>query len=165
MADTIEQKIKALLTTNTSKQRIWKELSPTVNHGKLVFHLNNLAPPGRGQQVQLLILGLAAILALITGRQLYAMTLDNRIDLTLFLGLVVPIIHFYLLREVLLCHRTGFQFTAILSLLALLRPENRVGFEPWLYLVMAALAGWLYWFLFPKKENFIPPPTADSSES
>ncbi|MBC8209185.1 MAG: hypothetical protein H8E79_08485 [Desulfobulbaceae bacterium] len=157
MIDKIEQQIKGLLAANKSKQGIWKELSPTIDQSKLIFHLNNLALPSRGAKVQYLVLGLAALLILITGRQLYAITIDSRIDLALFLGLIPPIIHIYLLREILLCHRTGFQFTAILSVLALLRPENRIGFEPWLYLILAALAGGLYYFLFPKKDNFIPP--------
>ncbi len=158
MAEKIEQKIKTLLNSNKSKQGVWKELSPTVDQPKLIFHLNNMALPSRGAKVQFLILALAILLALITGRQLYAIIADSRIDLALFLGLVTPIIHIYLLREILLCHRIGFQFTAILAILALLRPENRIGLEPWLYLVMAALAGGLYFFLFPKKENIAPPP-------
>jgi len=80
-----------------------------------------------------------ALLALLTGRQL-ARALGGPLDILVCFDLVVPTIHVYLIREIAFHHRFGYQAAAVLSLAALLRPENRVLPELACYPLLALLA-------------------------
>ncbi len=66
--------------------------------------------------------------------------------------LVAPMIHLYVLRQVLRFRKMGYQVLMVVAVLALVNPENRVLPELALFPAMTALAGYLYWQLFRRKE-------------
>ncbi|MFH7321312.1 hypothetical protein ACHHRT_11985 [Desulfurivibrio sp. D14AmB] len=152
MAQSLENKIEAALTAGESRRSILERLKQSEEPHKLLFHLNNISNPVRRGKYLYLNLLLALILLFVTSKKLLAIVLFGAFDLLLFLSLVVPIINFYLLREILRFRRIGYQFLAVLATLSLLHPENHFFPEFPLHLAMAGLAGLLYFKLFPKAE-------------
>ncbi len=148
----LEDQIEQALTNGESRLAIMARLRQTEDPQKLLFHLNNISNPGvRGKYLYLNLL-LALILLFVTSKKLLAIVLFGAFDLLLFLSLVVPIINFYLLREILRFRRIGYQFLLVLATLSLLHPENHFLPEFPLHLAMAGLSGLLYLKMFPKKE-------------
>ncbi|MHB8709346.1 MAG: hypothetical protein ACYC9I_10765, partial [Desulfuromonadales bacterium] len=64
--------------------------------------------------------------------------------------LVGPMIHLYVLRQLLRFRKIGYQLLFVLSLLSLLNPENRALPEVVLFPALAVAAGLLFLRLFPK---------------
>ncbi|MEJ2689813.1 MAG: hypothetical protein P8130_07665 [Deltaproteobacteria bacterium] len=70
---------------------------------------------------------------------------------TALAGLVVPVINVYFIRLLLQFRKIGYQFVFLLSILALVYPENRQPVEFALHLLLIIMSGHLYLRLFPGK--------------
>jgi len=153
MRHTLEKEIKALLKRNQSKQAIYKTLATDTNQNELTNLLNNLPLNSRRKITFGITLFLVGLLTLLTIKQGLFAYLHSNTAASLILGFVGPIIHIYIIRELLRSHRLAYQLLPLLSILALFRPENRILPDMYMYICMAVLSGILYLFLFPKKEQ------------
>jgi hypothetical protein len=153
MADKIEKEIEQLLAEGRKKPQIWKQLRKGEKPYKALFFLNNAAKPEDRRKYQILNLFLALILGFITFKKLLTALSFGSLDIFLLLGLVVPIINIYVLREILRFHRLGYRFLFVLSCLSLLQPENHHLQEIIFILLMIAASGYLHLQMFPGKEQ------------
>ncbi len=145
----LEQKVRDLLFQGLDKQQVYGRLVTYDNRDELRFLLDNLPAPEPRRKYLYLNIMLISMLGIITARKLYSLWgLDTFNIFTLFI-LVVPTINIYLMREIMLFHRTGFQFTAILSAISLLNAENRGLPEIVFIPIMVAIAAFLYFKLYP----------------
>ena len=156
MRQTLEKEIKALLKNKQSKEAIYKRLATNTNKDELINLLNNLPLASRRNKTLIITLFLVVILTLLTIKQCLFIYLHENSNVSLILGFIGPIIHIYIIRELLLSHRLAYQILPLLSVLALFRPENRILPDMYMYICMAVLSGMLYLFLFPKKEQMYP---------
>jgi hypothetical protein len=159
MRHTLEKNIKILLQKNQSKEKVYKTLATESNRPELTHSLNNLPLWERRKKTFLITLFLVVLLALLTIKQLLFIYLHENSNVSLILGFIGPIIHIYIIRELLLSHRLAYQVLPLLSILALVRPENRILPDMYMYLCMAVLSGLLYLFLFPKSDRMQLPAT------
>ena len=157
MRQTFEKEIKALLHKNQSKKTIYKTLATDSNKYELTHLLNNLPLENRRKNTLPITLFLLLLLILLTIKQFLFMYLQANSNVSLILGLIGPMIHIYIIRELMLSHRLAYQVLPLLSILALFRPENRILPDMYMYIGMAALSGLLYLFLFPKSEQLTVP--------
>ncbi len=135
-----------------SRGDIYARLSDSEDRDELAYFLDNLPEPDLRSRYIYLVYILAALLAAVTVRKLImATSWVGGFNAFSLLSLVVPTINIYLIREVLLFHRNGFQFTAILSLISLVNAENRVMPEVVIMPLTALLAGFLFFRMFPKE--------------
>lgn len=156
MADSLEKQIDAMLRNGDSKRSIYTKFDSPEKRNRLIFFLNNKSIISRrhkymwvnlllgivlfGMNIKLL-LGIADIIS-IKGPGFY-----------LIADFFVPTINFYILREMFLFHRTGYQFLVVLTGLALIvYPHNRVMPDFLVNLSMIALGAFLYIKLFPRNE-------------
>jgi len=153
MQQSLEKEIKALLKKNQSKRAIYKMLVTDANKSELTNLLNNLPLNARRKITFGITLFIVALLTLLTIKQSLYVYLHSNTAASLILGFVGPIIHIYILRELLRSHRLAYQLLPFLSILALLHQENRILPDMYMYICMAILSGILYLFLFPKKEH------------
>ncbi len=145
----LEQKVRELLFQGLDKQQVYERLVTYDNRDELRFLLDNLPAPEPRRKYLYLNIMLISMLGIITARKLYSLWgLDTFNIFTLFI-LVVPTINIYLMREIMLFHRTGFQFTAILSAISLLNAENRGLPEIVFIPIMVGIAAFLYFKLYP----------------
>ncbi len=145
----LEQQVRELLFQGLSKQEVYDRLATYNNRDELRYLLNNLPAPEPRRKYLYLNIILISMLGIITARKLYTLWgIDTFSIFTLFI-LVVPTINIYLMRELMLFHRTGFQFTAILCAISLLNSENRMLPEIVFIPLIVALAGFLYFKLYP----------------
>ncbi len=145
----MEQQVRELLFQGLSKQEVYDRLATYNNRDELRYLLNNLPAPEPRRKYLYLNIILISMLGIITARKLYTLWgIDTFSIFTLFI-LVVPTINIYLMRELMLFHRTGFQFTAILCAISLLNSENRMLPEIVFIPLIVALAGFLYFKLYP----------------
>jgi len=93
---------------------------------------------------------LALVILTLTVKALYGIATIQMIALKnshfsplLLLDLIVPMVNFYVLNKVIRRQRQGYQYMAVLGLLALLRPENQGQPELSLYLAAIALSALL----------------------
>ncbi len=156
----LEKQVLAMLHGGSSKQAVLARLATRENRDELLALLNDLPTEARRRQHIWINWMLLVFLFAVTSRKIYQITLllmaaisADRFSPLLLLHLVVPAINFYILREVLLFHRRGYLFLAVISVLALFRPENRVQPDIVLYPAMAALAIALMFRLFPAREK------------
>jgi hypothetical protein len=77
----------------------------------------------------------------------------GQFSLLLLLDLIVPMINFYILAKLIRFQRQGYQFMAILGLLALIRPDNHIMPDLAMYLVVSGLSIFLLLRLFPKQQR------------
>jgi hypothetical protein len=152
MADSLDKQVELLLQEGKSKQSIYTRLKKPDNRARLVFSLNNASLLPRRKAYMWINLFLAASLLGMTLKRLLLIDISGNFDFFLVFDFIVPTINFYILREILRFHRTGYQFLAVLTGLALLYPENRVLPDLFINLGMIALAVFLYLRLFPKDE-------------
>jgi hypothetical protein len=152
MRQTLEKEIKALLKKNQSKRTIYKTLATDANKNELTNFLNNLPLGSRRKKTFIITLFLVVLLTLLTIKQVLFIYLHENSNVSLILGFIAPIIHVYIIRELLLSHRLAYQILPLLSILAIFRPENRIIPDMYMYICMAVLSGILYLFLFPKSE-------------
>jgi len=145
----LEQKVRELLFQGLTKQEVYDRLATYDNREELGSLLNNLPAPEPRRKYLYLNIMLISMLGIITARKLYSLWgIDTFNIFTLFI-LVVPTINIYLMRELMLFHRTGFQFTAILCAVSLLNAENRMLPEIVFIPLIVALSGFLYYKLYP----------------
>jgi hypothetical protein len=162
MADPFEQQVLNELKQGRSKQNILKKLATTENRDDLTWYLNQY-PTGKGRKETFLINWLLIIILLaVTVNKLYFIAMVqlkavavDQFSPMLLLDLIVPAINFFVLSKIIRFHRQGYQFMAVLGILALFRPENRVIPILPMYLVITALSFFLLWRLFPKQERIM----------
>jgi hypothetical protein len=156
MAAELEKQVERLLRQGDGKEKIYQRLEREENRSALIFHLNNLSLPRDRRKYQVLNLVLATLLLFVTSKKLIAAFAFGVLDLWLLLMLVVPIINLFVLRQILRFRRLGYQFLFVLSLLALLQPENHHPQEALLLALMSGLSGFLYLRLFPRQRMLRP---------
>ncbi len=160
MADALEQQILGELKKGTGKPALLKKLDTKDNHDDLVWYLNHL-PTGKGRKdCQWINWLLVIVLLALTVKKLYFMAMVqlnaaaiNQFSPMLLLDLIVPAINFYVLSKIIRFHRQGYQFMAVLGVLALVRPENRIVPDLALYLIIISLSIFLLLRLFPKQDR------------
>lgn len=153
MRQTLEKQIKILLQKGQSKKVIFKRLATDTNRDDLTNLLNNLPTGDRRKKTFIITLFLVVLLTLLTIKQVLFIYLHENSNVSLILSLIAPIVHIYIIRELLFSHRLAYQVLPLLSVLALFRLENRIVPDMYMYICMAVLSGALYMFLFPKKEQ------------
>lgn len=153
MRNPLEIEIKHRLRQGQSKKDIFAKLSSEQNKDSLQHMLNNLPDHERNKKMLPVRLLMFTLLILLTIKQFLFVYLHEASSVDLMLGLIGPLIHVYIMRELLRNHRLGYQILPLLSILALFRPENRITPDMYMYMTMALLSGLLFFFLFPKKER------------
>lgn len=153
MQYTLEKEIKSRLRNSQSKKQIYKALSTDTNEGELLHLLNNFPSQEKRRKTLIINWFLLLLLALLTIKQCLFIYLQGRFDIAAILALIGPMIHFFIMRELLIGHRLGYQLLPVLSILALFRPENRISPDMYMYMCMAALSSLLYLILFPKNDQ------------
>lgn len=152
MSKSLDKQVEELLRRGKGKKEIYRELQTQENRTKLAFFLNNKTSLARRKKYMWINLSLCAALLGMTIRRLLAISFTGHFDFLLFFDFIVPTINFYVLREILLFQRTGYQLLAILTGLALLYQQNRVLPDLLINLGMITLAMFLYFRMFPKEE-------------
>jgi hypothetical protein len=154
MADSMEKQIDAMLQNGDSKQAIFTKFDNPDTRARLIFFLNNKSLMIRRRKYMWVNLFLGIMLLGMTLKRLLAIADAGHFDFYLLADFIVPTINFYILREIFLFHRTGYQFLTVLTILALFYPENRIMPDLLINLCMIALSVFLYLNLFPKNELF-----------
>ncbi|WP_446008274.1 hypothetical protein [Candidatus Electrothrix sp.] len=164
MIDPLEQKILAELNKGHSKQNILKKLATDENKEDLVWYLNHYPTEKKRKKVRLLNYLLILVILIVTVKKLYFIALVqlnaisiNQFSPLLLVELLVPAINFYIMVKIIQWYRQGYQFAAVLSLLALIRPENRIMPDAIMYLVITVLSVFLLFQLFPQQEKLRDP--------
>lgn len=153
MRQPLEEEIKILLQQGKSKESIYRKLKTDTNHYELANLLNSLPLGDRKKKTFAITLFLVALLVLLTIKQFLFIYLHENSNVSLILGLIGPMIHLYVMRQLLLSNRLAYQLLPLLSVLALFRSENQIEPDMYMYGCMAILSGALYFYLFPKKEQ------------
>ncbi len=158
----IEQQVRLELSRGYSKQKISARLSQENNRDDVLFFLNILPEELLRKQYLWVNRLLCLLLLTITVKKLYDMAMlqltaisTNQFSPLLLLDLIVPAINFYVLSKIFRFHRQGYQFMAVLGMLALLRPENRIQPDLSLYIIIIGLSALLFLRLFPKNRKII----------
>jgi hypothetical protein len=158
----IEQLVRLELSRGHSKQEILTRLSQENDRDEVLFLLNILPEEQLRRQHLWLNRLLCLLLLAITVKKLYDMAMlqlaaisTNQFSPLLLLDLIVPMINFYVLSKILRFHRQGYQFMAVLGVLALLRPENRMQPDLSLYIIIVGLSVLLLLRLFPKNRKIV----------
>jgi len=160
MTDPLEKQVQDELKKGRSKQRILKGLATSDNREELVWILNQYPTDKKKQKILFLNWLLILVLLIVTMKKLYFIALIqlNAISIhqfspLLLVELIVPAINFYILTKIIRFSRQGYQFAAVLSLLALIRPENRIMPDIIMYITVITLSVFLLLYLFPKQEK------------
>lgn len=158
--DSLEQQVRIELKKGGSKKNILKELATADNREELVWYLDQYPIAEKRQKILWLNYFLIVLLLVITLKKLYFIALIqlNAISIgqfspLLLVELLVPAINFYILTKIIRFYRQGYQFGAVLALLALVRPENRVMPDFIMYLLVIILSSLLLAHLFPKQDK------------
>ena len=153
MADSLEKQIDSMLQNGDSKKSIFTKFDNPDIRTRLLFYLNNKSLLSRRHKYMWINLFLGVALLGITLKRLLAIADAGHFDFALLADFIVPTINFYILREIFLFHRTGYQFLVILTGLALIvYPANRAMPDLFVNLGMIGLGVFLYLKLFPKNE-------------
>jgi len=155
MANALEKQIDAMLQNGEGKQSIFTKFDSPAVRPRLLFFLNNKSLLSRRRKYMWPNLFLSVVLLGMTFRLLLAVadTISTKgVGWYLLADFIVPTINFYILRELLRFHRTGYQFLIILTGLSLVHAANRVMPDLLINICMIALAAYLYINLFPKSE-------------
>lgn len=155
MSKSLDKKVEEQLRLGLEKKKIYDQLQTPKNQAKLIFFLNNKSTLLRRKEFMWINLLLSGALLGMTVKQLLAISFTGNFDFYLFFDFIVPTINFYILREILLFQRTGYQFLAVLTGLGFLYEQNRVMPDLVISLGMIALAIFLYIRMFPKEEILI----------
>ncbi|WP_456473350.1 hypothetical protein [Desulfolithobacter sp.] len=163
MACLLEEQVREELGKGLKKQTVLARLATPENRDNLIYILNNLPQESRRLQGRWLNFLLVALVLTVTVQKLYLIAVLllaaaklNQFSPLLLLDLIVPAINFYVMRELLRFHRQGYQFMAVLGVLALLRSENRIFPDLYLYLAIIALSIFLLWKMFPASDKLRP---------
>ncbi len=156
MADSLEKQIDAMLQNGESKPSIFTKFDNPTSRARLIFFLNNKSTLSRRRKYMWINLFLGIVLLAMTIKLLLGVadTISvGGVGLYLLALFIVPTINFYILRELFLFHRTGYQFLVVLTGLALIvYPHNRIMPDILINLGMIGLGVYLYLKLFPKNE-------------
>ena len=153
MAKALDKQVEALLQEGVSKLDIFNRLKDPDNRAKLIFFLNNKSLVVRRKKYMWINIVLCVLLFGMTLKRLLAISATSNFDFLLLFDFIVPTIHFYILRELLLFQRTGYMFLAVLTGLGVVAyAENRVLPDLPINLCMIGIAIFLYLRMFPKKE-------------
>ncbi len=160
MIDPLENQVLSELKKGTGKQNILNNLETEDNRDDLVWYLNHF-PTGKGRKDHqwinwLLIIVLLALTIMklyeIAQLQIKAINLDMFKPM-LLLDLVVPAVNFFVLSKMIRFQRQGYEFMAVLGVLALVLEQNRHMPYLGMYLVIIGLSVFLLLRMFPKKER------------
>jgi hypothetical protein len=164
MTDPLEQQIRAELKKGRSKKNILNALANKENKEDLTWYLNQYPTGTKRKQTFWLNHFLILILLILTVKKLYFIALIqlnalsiNQFSPLLLVELLVPAINFYFLAKLFHFYRQGYQVVAVLALLALVRPENRIVPDLIGYLIIITLSVFLFLHLFPKQEQVEEP--------
>lgn len=155
MAEPLEKQIEAMLRNGESKKKIFTKLDNQNVRARLLFYLNNNSLLSRRHKYMWVNLFLGITLLAMTIRLLLSVAdtiAQGGVGWYLLADFIVPTINFYILRELFLFHRTGYQFLIILTSLSLFYSSNRVMPDLFVNIGMIALGAFLYLKLFPKNE-------------
>lgn len=111
------------------------------------------ASPELQRKYRFLNYALIGILAVLTCKKVLAIVLAGSMAPAALAGLVVPVINVYFIRLLLLFRKIGYQLVFILSLLALVYPQNRQPVEFALHLLLIVMSAHLYLRLFQGAEK------------
>jgi hypothetical protein len=160
MTDPLEQQVRAELKKGRSKQDILKGLATAENREDVSWYLDQYPTDKKRKKTLWINWLLILVMLIVTIKKLYFIALIqlNAISIhqfspLLLVELLVPAINFYILTKIIRFYRQGYQFAAVLALLALVRQENRVMPDGAMYLVIIALSVFLFLHLFPKQEK------------
>ena len=160
MIDSLEKQVRNELNKGRSKKNILKKLATDENREDLGWYLDQYPTDKKRKKVLWLNYLLILVILVVTIKKLYFIALMqlnaisvNQFTPLLLVELLVPAINFYILTKIIRCYRQGYQFAAVLALLALLRPENRIMPDLIMYVVMTTLSVFLLLHLFPKQEK------------
>ena len=160
MAGSLEKQTQYMLRSGIKKEEILKKLATDDNRAELILHLNNLPTETHRRQNIWINWLLLVFLFVVTSKKIYLIAIlitasisYDQFTPVLLLNLIVPAINFYILREILLFRRRGYLFLAVVSVLALIRAENRITPDLYLYLTMAGVAVFILLRMFPRKEK------------
>ena len=158
MTDPLEQQVRAELKKGRSKKEILKSLATAENKEDITWYLEQYPTDKKRKKVVWLNWLLVLAVLTVTVKKLYFIALiqlnavaTDHFSFLLLVELLVPAINFYVLTKVIRFFRQGYQFIAVLAILALLRPENRIMPDGALYLMVIVLAVYLLLYLFPKR--------------
>ena len=155
MAEPLEKQIEAMLQNGEGKKAIFTKFDNPDVRARLLFYLNNKSLISRRHKYMWINLFLGVTLLAMTIRLLLGVAdtiSQGGVGWYLLAEFIVPTINFYILRELFLFHRTGYQFLVILTSLSLFYSSNRVMPELFINLGMIALGAFLYLKLFPRNE-------------
>ena len=158
--DANEQRVQQDLRRGYNKKDILARLSKENDRDDILFFLNNLPDEHKRRKYLWVNRLLCLLLLVLTIKKIYAMAILQLAALSvdqfsplLLLDLIVPIINFYILSKIIRFHRQGYQFMAVLGILALLRPENRIMPDLAMYMLILGMSVFLLRQLFPKQER------------
>lgn len=157
MANPLEKQIDAMLQNGESKKSIYTKFDNPDTRVRAIFFLNNKSLLSRRHKYMWINLLLGIALLGMTLKRLLAIADAGHFDFYLLADFIVPTINFYILREIFLFHRTGYQFLVVLTILSLFYEQNRVVPDIFINMGLIAVAAFLYIKLFPKDELIKPP--------
>lgn len=156
MADALEKQIDLMLQNGESKKSIFTKFDKPDTQARLLFFLNNKSLLSRRHKYMWANLLLGIVLLGMTMKLLLGIadTISMRgLGIYLLADFIVPTVNFYILRELFLFHRTGYQFLVILTSLSLIiYSNNRLMPDLLINLCLIGLGAFLYLKLFPKSE-------------
>lgn len=152
MGNTLEKQIEAMLQNGESKQSIYRKLDNPETRVRTIFFLNNKSLLSRRHKYMWINLLLGIVLLGMTLKRLLAIADAGHFDFYLLADFIVPTINFYILREIFLFHRTGYQFLIVLTTLSFFYEQNRAVPDIFINIAMIGTAAFLYFKLFPKNE-------------
>ena len=156
MADPLEKQIDSMLQNGESKKSIFTKFDNPDVRARLIFFLNNKSILARRHKYMWVNLLLGLVLLGMNIKLLLAVAdviSAKGPGLYLLADFIVPTVNFYILREIFLFHRTGYQFLVILTTISLIiYPDNRVFPDILINLAMIGLGSFLYLKIFPRNE-------------
>ena len=150
--DEVEKRIEGMLKSGKSRKKIARLLKDKVEHGKLLFYLNNIPNPEDKARYLILNMFLSGLLAFVTARKVALAFSFGGFDIYTLMALVVPVINIYIFMEISRFRRIGYQFLAVLSVLSMINPENHHVPEVVILPIMAGISAFLYFKMFPKRQ-------------
>jgi len=156
MADSLEKQVEQFLRAGEKKNSILRKLESDDNRARLIYFLNNKSLVRRRHKYMWVNLFLGIVLMGMTIKLLLAVAdtiAAGGVGWYLLAEFIVPTVNFYILREIFLFHRTGYQFLTVLTTLSLIiYSTNREMPDLLINLSLIALGIFLYLKLFPKSE-------------
>lgn len=96
---------------------------------------------------------LVVTLSFLTCKKIYAVFALGSLHPLVLTALIVPAVNVYVLYLILQYDRRGYQYLFVLSLLAMIHPENRHLLEMILHAVLIVFSALLYLKMFPRSSS------------